>query len=123
MATSRERFIKRKQRARKSLSKKAYGKLRLSVYRSDSHIYVQLIDDAQGRTVASASTVDKEIAKGLKSLSNKEAASKVGAVIAERAIKAAKAKQLEVVFDRGGYLYHGRVKALAEAARENGLKF
>ncbi len=123
MATSRERFLKRKQRVRKSLSKKAYGKLRLSVYRSDCHIYAQLIDDAKGHTVASASTIDKDIAKGLKSSSNAEAASKVGAAIAERAVKAMKAKQVEVIFDRGGYIYHGRVKALAEAARVNGLKF
>ena len=123
MATANERFARRQKRVRNSLRKKAYGKLRLSVFRSDCHIYAQLIDDAKGCTVASASTLEKDIAKDLKSTSNVEAATKVGAVIAERAVKATKTKQLEVIFDRGGCIYHGRIKALAEAARVNGLKF
>ncbi|MGH9868811.1 MAG: 50S ribosomal protein L18 [Candidatus Polarisedimenticolia bacterium] len=93
---------------------------RLAVYRSLNHIYVQAIDDATGRTLASASTVDKELRASIKNGGNVAAAKSVGVAIAERL----KSKGLvEVVFDRGGYLYHGRVKALADAARENGLKF
>jgi large subunit ribosomal protein L18 len=93
---------------------------RLAVYRSLNHIYVQAIDDATGVTLASASTVDKELRPTIKNGGNVAAAKSVGAAIAQRL----KSKGLvEVVFDRGGYLYHGRVKALAEAARENGLKF
>ena len=91
---------------------------RLNVYRSNKHIYAQLIDDVKGVTLASASTVDKEI--GIEVGSNTEAAQKVGELLAKRAVeKGLKA----VVFDRGGYLFHGRVKALADAARENGLEF
>ncbi|GEL06002.1 50S ribosomal protein L18 [Rummeliibacillus sp. G93] len=90
---------------------------RLNVYRSNKHIYAQIIDDTQGVTLASASTMDKEF-EG--TASNVEAAAKIGETIAKRAA----AKDIKaVVFDRGGYLYHGRVKALAEAARENGLEF
>ena len=93
---------------------------RLAVYRSLNHIYAQAIDDSTGATVASASSIDKEIRKSLKDGGNIAAAKSVGAAIAERL----KEKGLtEVVFDRGGYLYHGRVKALADAAREHGLKF
>ncbi len=95
-------------------------RLRLSIYRSTSHIYAQIIDDAQGRTVVSASTVEKAVRESLKSGSNKEAAAKVGSLLAEKALKA---DVRQVVFDRGGYLYHGRVKVLAEAAREGGLDF
>lgn len=91
---------------------------RLNVFRSSKHIYAQLIDDVKGVTLASASTLDKEI--GTEATSNAEAAQKVGELIAKRAVeKGYKA----VVFDRGGYLFHGRVKALADAARENGLEF
>ncbi|KIL52356.1 50S ribosomal protein L18 [Jeotgalibacillus soli] len=91
---------------------------RLNVFRSNKHIYAQLIDDVAGKTLASASTSDKEL--GLEASSNVAAASKVGELLAKRAVE----KGLKsVVFDRGGYLYHGRVKALAEAARENGLEF
>ncbi|MEF2097832.1 MULTISPECIES: 50S ribosomal protein L18 [Peribacillus] len=91
---------------------------RLNVFRSNKHIYAQLIDDAKGVTLASASTLDKEIS--IEAGSNAEAAQKVGELIAKRAVeKGFKA----VVFDRGGYLFHGRVKALADAARENGLEF
>jgi len=93
---------------------------RLSVYRSLDHIYAQVIDDRSGRTVASASSVDKETKKGLKGGGNIASAKAVGKIIAERAKAAGVAK---VVFDRGGYKYHGRVKALADAAREAGLQF
>ena len=91
---------------------------RLNVFRSNKHIYAQLIDDANGVTLASASTLDKEIS--LESTSNVDAAKKVGEVIAKRAVEKGVS---EVVFDRGGYLYHGRIQALADAARENGLQF
>ena len=91
---------------------------RLNVFRSNKHIYAQLIDDVNGVTLASASTLDKEV--NLDSSSNVDAAVKIGELVAKRAVeKGVKT----VVFDRGGYLYHGRVKALADAARENGLEF
>jgi large subunit ribosomal protein L18 len=93
---------------------------RLNVYRSSSHIYAQVIDDTIGHTIVSASTLDKELKGKLESTSNKEAAKAVGELVAKRALE----KGIEeVVFDRGGYIYHGRVKELAEAAREAGLKF
>ena len=91
---------------------------RLNVFRSNSNIFAQIIDDENGTTLVSASSIDKDLK--LENGGNVEAATKVGEVLAK---KAKKAKITEVVFDRGGYLYHGRVKALAEAARENGLKF
>jgi large subunit ribosomal protein L18 len=91
---------------------------RLNVFRSNKHIYAQLIDDEKGVTLASASSLDKSL--GLEKGSDVEAAKKVGAAIAERALEKGFTK---VVFDRGGYLYHGRVKALADAAREKGLEF
>ena len=105
-------------RTRYRVKKFAYGRPRLSIYRSGKHIYAQVIDDRQAVTVATASTNEKE-GKPAKSW-NQDAASAVGKKIAERAI-AKGVKQ--VVFDRGGYIYHGRVKALAEAAREGGLEF
>lgn len=93
---------------------------RLNIFRSSKHMYAQLIDDVQGVTVASASTKDKELAEAVKNGGNVEAAKQVGELIAKRA----KASGVEkVVFDRGGYLYHGRVQALADAAREAGLEF
>ena len=92
----------------------------MSVFRSGKHIYAQIIDDAQGRTVAAASTLDKDLKASLKTGADKDAATAVGKLIAERS-KAAGV--VAVVFDRGSYLYHGRVKALAEAAREGGLDF
>ena len=95
-------------------------KPRLCVFRSDKHIYAQIIDDVKGLTVASASTLDKEVRSQIKKSSTVEAASFIGKVIAQRATKSGVS---EVVFDRGGYIYHGRVKALADAAREAGLKF
>jgi large subunit ribosomal protein L18 len=93
---------------------------RLCVYRSSKYVYAQIVDDAQGKTLVSASTAEKDVRGGLKQAGNIEASKVVGKAIAERA----KAKGIEtVVFDRGGYLYHGRIKAVAEAAREAGLKF
>jgi large subunit ribosomal protein L18 len=112
-------FRRRQRRTRFQIQKKAGGRIRLSVHRSNQHIYAQLIDDVNGKTLASASTVDKEVGE-LKSTSNIEAAKKVGALIA---VRGKKLKVTSVVFDRGGYIYHGRVKALADAARENGLEF
>ena len=113
-------FEKRKGRVRSALKKTANGKMRLSVFRSNTHVYAQIIDDAKGVTVASASTLEKEVRDNIQKSSNVEAASFIGKLVAERAIKSGVS---EVVFDRGGYIYHGRVKALADAAREAGLKF
>jgi len=111
---------RRRQRLRYQLRQKSSGRPRLSVFRSGKHIYAQIIDDAAGRTVAAASTLDKDLKSTLKTGADKSAAAAVGKLIAERS-KAAGVEQ--VVFDRGAYLYHGRVKALAEAAREGGLDF
>ncbi|MDQ7246040.1 50S ribosomal protein L18 [Dongia sedimenti] len=113
-------FARRAQRIRTSLRKNAGGRPRLSVFRSGLHIYAQIIDDAAGTTIAAASTVDKGLKTSLKTTANIEAAKAVGKLIAERAV--AKGVK-EVAFDRGGYKYHGRVKALADAAREGGLSF
>ena len=118
MKQYKDSFDRRRQRVRVGLKKRGSGKPRLSVFRSGKHIYAQLIDDSKGATLAAASTLDKEV-KG-KNGSTVEAAKKVGELIAKRA-KDAKVK--EVVFDRGGYIFHGRVKALADAAREAGLSF
>jgi len=120
MSKTKELFERRRARVRTSLRKKSIGRPRLSVYRSGLHIYVQIIDDVNGNTLAAASTVDKELKGKLKTGANIDAAKAVGKLIAERAVsKGIK----EVVFDRGGYIYHGRVKALADAAREGGLAF
>jgi large subunit ribosomal protein L18 len=113
-------FSRRQGRVRFGLRRKANGRLRLSVHRSGLHIYAQIIDDAAGNTLAAASTLDKAIKDQLKSTANIDAAKAVGKLIAERA--GAKGIK-EVAFDRGGYRYHGRVKALADAAREGGLSF
>ncbi len=94
--------------------------MRLSVFRSSKHIYAQVIDDDRGVTMAAASTLDKSLRDALKSGADKQAAVAVGKLVAERATAAG---VKEVVFDRGSYLYHGRVQALADAAREGGLKF
>ena len=111
--------LKRRFRIRKKINGTA-ARPRLSVFRSSKHIYAQLIDDVAGVTIVSASTVDKEIAAAIGNGGNVESATKVGEAIAKRAV----AKGVtEVVFDRGGYLYHGRIKALADAAREAGLQF
>lgn len=113
-------FERRRERVRYAIRQKASGRIRLSVFRSGKHIYAQLIDDSKGQTLASASSLDKEIKGKVKSTSTIEAAKTVGELIAK---KAKDAKVKEVVFDRGGYLFHGRVKALADAAREAGLSF
>lgn len=115
-----DNFTRRKNRTRYQLRQKAAGRVRLSVHRSGKHIYAQLIDDAQGKTLAAASTVDKELKGSVKSGATIEAAKAVGTLIAKRAQEA---KVGPVVFDRGGYLFHGRIKALADAAREAGLAF
>jgi large subunit ribosomal protein L18 len=107
-------------RVRRALRKVATGRPRLSVHRSSQHIYAQVIDDAEGRTLAAASTLEKDLRTSLRTGADKAAAEAVGKLIAERA-KAAGVTQ--VVFDRGGYLFHGRVKALADGAREGGLDF
>jgi large subunit ribosomal protein L18 len=114
------KFDRRKTRVRYKLRQNAAGKVRLSVHRSGKHIYAQLIDDTKGATLAAASTIDKEIKGNVKSGSTIDAAKAVGELIAKRAKEA---KVENVVFDRGGYLFHGRVKALAEAARAAGLAF
>jgi large subunit ribosomal protein L18 len=120
MSTGNSLFDRRKRRVRGSLSKTASGRPRLSVYRSGRHIYAQIIDDNQGATLASASSLEKDMRGKMKTGADKSAATEVGTLVAERA-KAAGITT--VVFDRGGYIYHGRVKALADAAREAGLDF
>ena len=111
---------RRRERLRYQLRQKSSGRPRLSVFRSGKHIYAQIIDDAQGVTLAAASSLDKELRAALKTGADKDAATAVGKLIAERSKVAG---VIAVVFDRGSYLYHGRVKALAEAAREGGLDF
>ena len=120
MPTSLKGADRRKARVRRALKSRAFGRPRLSVFRSDRHIYAQIIDDATGRTLAAASTLDKDIKSSVKNGATSEAAATIGKLIAERG-KAANVS--EVIFDRGAYLYHGRVKALADAAREGGLQF
>ncbi len=114
----RELFLKRRMRVRNKIKAMANGRLRLSVHRSSKNISVQLIDDVKGITVAAASTLEKGL--GFVGKNNVEAAAKVGLTIAERAKKAGIE---ECYFDRGGFLFHGKIKALADAAREGGLKF
>ena len=111
---------RRRERLRYQLRHKAAGRPRLSVFRSGKNIYAQVIDDAVGRTLAAASSLDKSLREELKTGADKGAASAVGKLVAERALAAG---VTQVVFDRGAYLYHGRVRALAEAAREGGLSF
>ena len=118
--SSLSQFERRTRRVRRSIKKIANGRPRLTVYRSSKNIYAQIIDDAAGRTLASASTLDKELRVSISKGTDKAAAEAVGKAIAERAVKAGVD---QVVFDRGGYLYHGRVKALADGAREGGLNF
>jgi large subunit ribosomal protein L18 len=120
MSNQTKLFARRQERVRIGIRQKSAGRLRLSVFRSGLHIYAQIIDDAEGKTLAAASTIDKTLKGSLKSSANIEAAKAVGKLIAQRAVeKGIK----EVAFDRGGYKYHGRVKALADAAREGGLSF
>ncbi|MGB1027688.1 MAG: 50S ribosomal protein L18, partial [Rhodospirillaceae bacterium] len=111
-------FTRRKTRNRYALRQKSGGRPRLSVFRSGKHIYAQVIDDAQGVTLAAASSLDKDLKASLKTGADKAAAVEVGKLVAQRAVEAG---VKEVVFDRGGYIFHGRVKALADAAREGGL--
>jgi large subunit ribosomal protein L18 len=120
MAISAKGAERRKARVRKALKARAFGRPRLSVFRSDKNIYAQIIDDTTGRTLAAASTLDKDVKATVKNGGSAEAAAVIGKLIAERGTKAGVA---EVVFDRGSYIYHGRVKALADAAREGGLQF
>jgi large subunit ribosomal protein L18 len=111
---------RRKTRVRLQVKRAANGRPRLSVFRSSKHIYAQIIDDVKGATLVAASSMEKEQRAGAKTGANIEAASAVGKLVAERA---AKSGIKDVVFDRGKYLYHGRIKALADAAREGGLNF
>ena len=123
MALKRNKLFDRRQtRTRYKLRRVSNDKPRLSVFRSSKHIYAQVIDDMKGVTIASASTLDAEAKKSLEKGkgADKEAAAAVGKLVAQRAVKAG---ITDVVFDRGGYIYHGRVKALGDAAREGGLKF
>ncbi len=115
-----ELFSRRQRRVRHRIRENAHGRPRLSVFRSSKHIYAQVIDDEKGQTLAAASSIDPELRKASKTGATRAAAEAVGKLIAARAKKAGVAK---VAFDRGGYIYHGRIKALAEAARENGLEF
>ncbi|MEM8986953.1 MAG: 50S ribosomal protein L18 [Pseudomonadota bacterium] len=117
---AREKASKRAGRTRSAIAKKSSGRPRLSVFRSSKNIAAQIIDDLNGKTLASASTLEKDVAKDLPKGTDVNAASAIGKLVAERAIKAG---VKDVVFDRGSYIYHGRVKALAEAAREAGLNF
>lgn len=120
MAKTNESFRRRRRRTRARIHLRGKGRPRLSVFRSECYIYAQIIDDVKQLTLAAASSLEKDMRARLKSGGDKNAAGEVGKIIAERAL----AKGIkEVVFDRGGYRYHGRVKALADAARAGGLKF
>lgn len=120
MFSALEIFKRRQLRNRRRIRAASAGRARLTVFRSSKNIYAQVIDDSAGSTLVAASSLDKEIRESLKTGADVEAARQVGQLIAKRAKDAGCG---ELVFDRGGYLYHGRVKALAEAAREHGLKF
>jgi large subunit ribosomal protein L18 len=120
MATVADRTARRTAKVRRNVRQAGGNRARLSVFRSSKHIYAQIIDDSKGQTIAAASSLEKDVRGSLKTGANVEAAKLVGKRVAERA--AAKGVK-DVVFDRGGYLYHGRVKALADAAREGGLNF
>ena len=113
-------FERRQRRVRKSLKASTSGRPRLSIHRTSKNIYAQVIDDGEGRTLAAASSLEKDLKGRLKTGADKAAATEVGKLLAERAVKAG---VKDVVFDRGGFMYHGRVQALAEAAREAGLNF
>ncbi len=119
MANRIQGLRRRSQRVRRALRSSAKGRLRLSVFRSGKNIYAQIIDDANGTTIAAASSLDKSLRTKMKG-SDQKAAVEVGKLIAQRGSKAGVEN---VIFDRGGYLFHGRVKALADAAREGGLQF
>jgi len=119
MASTKESQVRRASRVRRQIKAVANGRPRLSVHRSSKNIYAQIIDDVAGKTLASASTLDGDL-KTLKTGADSAAAAAVGKLVAERAVKAG---VKDVVFDRGAFIYHGRVKALADAAREGGLSF
>ena len=120
MATVKARTERRKATVRRAIKLAATGRARLSVFRSSKHIYAQVIDDDKGTPLGAASSLEKDVRGSLKTGANVDAAKAVGKLVAQRAIE----KGIDsVVFDRGGYLYHGRIKALADAAREGGLKF
>ena len=120
MASPLSSFDRRAARVRRTLRRVQGNRPRLSVFRSSQHIYAQIIDDSKGLTLAAASSIDKELKGSLEKGTNAAAAAEVGKLVAQRALKAG---VKDVVFDRGGYIYHGRVKALADAAREAGLNF
>ena len=120
MIDSKQLFQRRKQRVRHKIQLRAGSQPRLSVFRSNKHIYAQVIDDKQGKTVASASSLEKDLRGKLKTGGDVAAAVEIGKLVAARAVAAGVTK---VVFDRAGYRFHGRVKALADAARESGLTF
>jgi large subunit ribosomal protein L18 len=120
MSENKDLRERRRERLRFQLRRKSGGRPRLSVFRSGKHIYAQVIDDTAGRTVAAASTLDKSLRGSLRTGADKDAAAAGGKLVAERALAAG---VTAVVFDRGSYIYHGRVKALADAAREGGLAF
>ncbi|MGH7102724.1 MAG: 50S ribosomal protein L18 [Acetobacteraceae bacterium] len=120
MSVKQDLRVRRRTRLRFRLRQKSGGRPRLSVFRSGRHIYAQVIDDAAGRTVAAASSLEPAMRSALESGADRKAAAAVGKLIAERAVAAG---VKDVVFDRGAYLYHGRVQALADAAREGGLAF
>jgi len=120
MATVKARTDRRRATVRRAIKEAATGRARLTVFRSSKHIYAQVIDDDKGVTIAAASSMEKTMRDGKKTGANKDAAKAVGKLLAERATeKGVK----EVVFDRGGYRFHGRIKALADGAREGGLSF
>jgi large subunit ribosomal protein L18 len=120
MNTSSELHLRRKQRQRHKIKLTSSGRLRLCVFRSNKHIYAQIIDDVKATTLVCASSVEAALKEKAAKGSNKDAATYIGQIIAERAVKSG---IKEVVFDRSGYLYHGRVKSLADSARANGLSF
>lgn len=120
MASRKQTLARRAARVRRQVKSVANGRPRLSVHRSSKNIYAQIIDDTAGSTIVAASTLDADLRKSLKTGANTDAAAAVGKLVAERA---GKAGVKDVVFDRGAFIYHGRIKALADAARENGLNF
>ncbi|OHV76770.1 50S ribosomal protein L18 [Ensifer sp. LCM 4579] len=120
MASRKDTLVRRASRVRRQIKAVANGRPRLSVHRSSKNIYAQIIDDVAGKTIAAASTLEADVKSSLKTGADTAAAAAVGKLIAERASKAG---VKDVVFDRGAFIYHGRVKALAEAAREGGLNF
>ncbi|MDK1489284.1 50S ribosomal protein L18 [Sinorhizobium sp. 7-81] len=120
MASRKDTLVRRASRVRRQIKAVANGRPRLSVHRSSKNIYAQIIDDVAGKTIASASTLDTDLRSSLKTGADTAAATAVGKLLAERASEAG---VKDVVFDRGAFIYHGRIKALAEAAREGGLNF